>query len=136
MKKLLLIVCLIFSPLCFAQEKMVVIVNANNEASFDKVSISRMYIGRIKSFTTGEKAIVLQPNSMALQDQFNQYFLSRSSVQVKAYWSKMLFSGKAKPPRQLSSNEIVKQVESNPFYIGYVSEKDINDAVRVVFRFP
>lgn len=54
---------------------------------------------------------------------------------MKAYWSKLEFSGNGRAPQALSATEIVKLVAENPKYIGYVDAGAATASVKVVFTF-
>jgi len=62
--------------------------------------------------------------------------LKKSASQLKAYWSKLLFTGKGTPPKEIGSDaEMVSLVASNPNMIGFVDAAAVNDSVKVVTRF-
>ena len=64
---------------------------------------------------------------------FYERVICRSSQQIKAYWSKQIFSGKGTPPKAASNNdEVLKLVASNPNLIGYVDSSKVNSDVKVV----
>jgi ABC-type phosphate transport system substrate-binding protein len=52
---------------------------------------------------------------------------------MKAYWSRIIFTGRGQPPRAVaSSSEIKKAVVANPNAIGYLERKLVDDSLRVV----
>ena len=56
----------------------------------------------------------------------------KSSAQVKAAWSRLVFSGKATPPKELASSaEVKKFVAANPDAIGYVEKSAVDATVKV-----
>ena len=82
-------------------------------------------------------AIVVNPKSPLASmtaDQVSAIFLGKSTAQVKAAWSRLVFSGKATPPKELASSaEVKKFVAANPDAIGYIEKSAVDSTVKVVF---
>ena len=135
MKKLILSVIFLFTN--FAYADFAIIVHPSNESSFDESVICRIYTGKEKSFSNGNKIIpISQEPSSAATEQFNSKLLNKTSSQLKAYWSKLIFTGKGTPPKELENDsEVIKMVAANPDTIGFVSSSAVSDNVKVVFNF-
>ena len=57
----------------------------------------------------------------------------KNAAQLKGYWAKLTFSGKAQPPQVLAdSHAAVKKVAENPKYIAYVDKAAVDASVKVV----
>ena len=126
-----LILCLC-SPLVFAE--VAVIVNTGNSSEISDNDIKRMFLGKNKTFSNGEavNAINLKSGN-ATRSDFEKKVLGKSGSQVKAYWSKLIFSGKAKPLKELASDsEILSQVASTPNAIGYIDASKVDASVKVI----
>lgn len=55
----------------------------------------------------------------------------------KAYWSKMIFSGKAVPPKELANDAAVKaHVKANPDAVGYIDAASVDGSIKVLLRVP
>lgn len=131
---LVLSACLLY-PLAHAE--VAVIVHPSNAAAMDADFVNKLYLGREKSFPGGATAIPLAlADSNAAAGEFNDKVLKKSASQLKAYWSKLLFTGKGTPPKEIGSDaEMVSLVASNPNMIGFVDAAAVNDSVKVVTRF-
>jgi ABC-type phosphate transport system substrate-binding protein len=58
----------------------------------------------------------------ALRDQFTREILKKSPSQLRSYWNRQIFSGKAVPPPDLESQEeVISYVLANKGAIGYVA---------------
>ena len=117
--------------------EVVVIVHPSNSSSLDSSTISRIFTGKAKSFPGGNKAIPInQDESSSVTGEFNNKALNKSSSQLKAYWSKLVFTGKGTPPKSVGNDaEVLQLVSNNPNIIGYVSASAVNDSVKVVATF-
>lgn len=61
--------------------------------------------------------------------------LNKSANQLKAYWSKLVFTRKGNPPKEVKTDqEVITLVSANPDLIGYVDVSSVNDSIRVVLR--
>jgi len=59
--------------------------------------------------------------------------LGRSSSQVSAYWSKLVFTGKGIPPKEVSNDaQVIDLVAKNPSVIGYIDKASVTDAVKEI----
>lgn len=111
-----------------ALANIVVIVNPANSTSVNADEIVRIYTGRSNAFNAVNLA-----ESVPLRAKFDEKGVGRTSAQLKAHWSKLVFTGKGTPPAELPSEEAVLEfVAKNPQAIGYVSADKVTDAVKVV----
>ena len=139
MKTVLLIAGLVLSPL--AQAEVAVIVHPSNAATLDADSVSRLRRCPLcccyeKSFPGGAAAVPLAlSDDAAATAEFNDKILKKPSSQLKAYWSKLIFTGKGTPPKEIASDaEMVKLISSNPNMIGFVDAKAVDGSVKVVLK--
>ena len=114
-----------------------VIVHPSNDSSFEASTIKRIFTGKEKSFSNGNKGIpISQGAGSAVTGEFNKKVIKKSSAQLKAYWSKLIFTGKGTPPKEASNDaEVIKMVAANPDTIGFVSSDAVTDQVKVVQQF-
>jgi ABC-type phosphate transport system substrate-binding protein len=135
MKIIYLLSAFFISTSCMAE--VAVIVNASNSASLSDSDISRAFLGKVKAFSTGDKITIINLKyKQATRQEFEEKVLNKSASQVKAYWSKLMFSGKGKPPKELASDkDIMAFVASNPGAIGYVAKGSVDGSVKVIKTF-
>ncbi|MGZ0018926.1 hypothetical protein [Nitrosomonas sp. wSCUT-2] len=95
-----------------------------------------IYMGRIHSVGDIDPVIPYdQPQDSEIREDFYQFLMGRPIAFINAYWARLLFTGRASPPRQVTDNmSIIDIVEKNPNAIGYINERNLNDRVSVVFR--
>lgn len=93
-----------------------------------------IFLGRTNRFPNGEPAVPIdQAEGSEVRDVFYLQFANRSASQLKAYWSKIVFTGKGEPPREVSPSERVKRVlAENPHFIGYIERAEVDANVKVV----
>ena len=113
-----------------------VIVHPSNAAALDKDSIQRIYLGKTRAFPGGGEAVAISlKEGSGPEGEFTKNVLGKSAKQLKAYWAKMVFTGKGTPPRQIdSADEMVKLISANPNLIGFVPAGSAGGA-KVVGKF-
>lgn len=118
-----------------AQAQVVVVVNPKSAAgSMTADQVASIFLGKSNTLPSGAAAVAVdQPESAAVREQFYTKVTGKSSAQVKAAWSRLVFSGKATPPKELgSSAEVKKFVAGNADAIGYIEKSAVDGSVKVV----
>lgn len=122
-----------------AKADIAVIVHPSSTvSSLSNEEIKRIFLGKIQSFPNGKMAVPInQDVDSPVRQVFNKVVCKKSKSQYKAYWSKLLFTGKGTPPADVGDSIEVKQlVSQNPNFIGYVDASVVDNSVRVVFSIP
>ena len=130
MKKILSIVALsqLLIGAAYADSDIVVIVNPA-AANLTKEQVSDLFLGKIKIY----KPLDL-PNSAALKAEFYQKVSGHDLSQVKATWSRLIFTGKALPPKELPDAAAIKKaVAADPKTVGYIQKSEVDSSVKVLF---
>jgi ABC-type phosphate transport system substrate-binding protein len=135
MKKLMLAgVLSLCSVSAFAE--VAVIINPSNTSTIDIDAIKKIYLGKNKSFDNGTKVSPVDQNGTAVADEFNDKVVGKSSSQINAYWSKLVFTGKGTPPGKLDSDQaVIDFVAANNDAIGYIDSAKVSDKVKVIATF-
>ena len=118
----------------FAQ--VAVVVNPKSPlATMTADQVSGIFLGKSNTLPSGGTAAPTDlPESAATRDLFYTKVTGKSAAQVKAAWSRLVFSGKATPPKELATSADVKKfVASNPDAIGYIEKSAVDASVKVVF---
>jgi ABC-type phosphate transport system substrate-binding protein len=120
-----------------AYADVAVIVNLGNSSQISDKDISRLFLGKLKKFSNGDKAVALNLKfGSDTRKDFEEKLLNKSSTQIKAYWSKLVFSGKGKPPPELvSDKDVLALVSSDSNVIAYVDAASVDGSVKVIKTF-
>ena len=120
-----------------AASEIAVVVHPNNNNELNQKLISRIFLGKKKTFPDGTKALPLdQDSDSKTRSAFVQSVLKKSEQQIKAYWSQLLFTGKGTPPKEVGADADVKKlVSENPALIGYIDASQVDDTIKVVLKF-
>lgn len=114
--------------------EVAVIVNPANSNALSESDVSRAFLGKLKKFADGQAIeAVNSAAGNAVRIEFQQKALKKSAAQIKAYWSKRLFSGKGKPLKELSTDQdIIDFVTNTPNAIGYIDSSKVTGSVKVI----
>ena len=130
-----------FSVMCLfsslASAGVTVIVNPQNTNTLNKAEVVRIYLSKTKTFPNGKTAIPIdRSEGSAIRTQFIHEALNKDENQLKAYWSRLIFTGRGYPPKEATSDEQVKEIIAhNPDAIGYINSKSVDNTVKVVSAF-
>jgi ABC-type phosphate transport system substrate-binding protein len=114
---------------------VVAVVSAKSPiTALDKTQVADLFLGKTNRFPNGGQAVPIdQAEGLAVRDEFYDKVLGRTAAQMKAYWSKIIFTGRGQPPPSVSSDiEMRKRVSENPAAIGYIDRSLVDNSVRVV----
>jgi hypothetical protein len=106
----------------------IVVIMAPNAAPLTKEQVSNVYLGRSLDY----KPVDL-PESNATRNDFYKKATDRDASQVKAVWSRLMFTGHGQAPRVLADAAAVKKaVAADPKSVGYIDKSDVDSTVKVV----
>jgi len=116
-----------------ASAEVVVIVSQKNPATrMFSEQASQFFLGKSNLFTP-----VDLPESSAVRAEFYKKVADKDTAQVKALWSKLVFTGKATAPKEYASAaEVKKAVAADPKAIGYIEKSAVDDTVKVILTLP
>ena len=122
-------------PWAAGAQDVVPVVGAKSPiAHLDPTQVADIFLGKTSRFPDGSIALPVDQNEDSpIRDRFYAQFTGKSPAQVKAYWSKIIFTGRGQPPRQAAdSTEVKRIVSDNPHAIGYIDARQVDASVRVL----
>ena len=120
-----------------ASADVVAVVSANSTiVTLSKTQVTDIFLGRVSRFPDGAQAVPIdQAEGSTIRDQFYVKVAGKSPAQVKAFWSKIIFTGRGRPPKAVSNSiEMKKRIAENPAAIGYIESQLVDGTVRVVLQ--
>ena len=119
-----------------AMADVVVVVSAKSPVmALSKNQLIDIFLGKVSRYPDGTEAMPLdQAEGSGARDEFYAKVADKSAAQIKAYWSKIIFTGRGQPPPTVSNSlEVRKRIRENPAAIGYIDRALVDDTVRVLF---
>jgi ABC-type phosphate transport system substrate-binding protein len=118
-----------------ASTDVVTVVASNSSVtSLSGDQIGDLFLGKASRFPDGEQAVPIdQVEGSRVRDVFYKTITGKSPAQVKAYWSRLIFTGRGQPPKEVANSlEVKKLLAQNPRAIGYIERSFVDESVRVL----
>jgi ABC-type phosphate transport system substrate-binding protein len=113
----------------------VVVHPSNPVTSLTRAELSALYMKRTRSWPDGREIVPVDRQSTSrVRERFSRIVHGKSVAYVTRYWQRLIFSGRAVPPRELRSDAAVLDfVRGNAEAIGYVDAGTaVGDGVKVI----
>jgi ABC-type phosphate transport system substrate-binding protein len=129
------IVLLAWTPTPTMADVVAVVSSKSAVTTLNKNQIADIFLVKSARFPDGSPAAPIdQAEGAAVRDEFYVKVVGKTASQIKAYWSKIIFTGRGQPPPSVSNSiEMKKRISDNPAAIGYIDRSQVDDSVRVVF---
>ena len=116
----------------------VIVHTSVSDNSITADHLSAIFLGKNKALPSGAKITpVDQAETSDNRNAFYSNVVQKDRAQMKAYWSRLIFTGKGTPPKAVyGDDEVIGLVKSNPDFIGYVSGSANTAGTKVIFSLP
>ena len=120
----LLTMYVLFTAQARAADVKVIVHSSNALSSITKAKAADLFLKRVTRWESGRVVTPVDlSEKSAVRAAFSKQLLGKEVSSVKSHWQKMIFSGRATPPVELSTDaEVIEFVRNNADAIGYVSE--------------
>lgn len=119
------------------QDDVVAVVSAKSAiTTLSKNQVADIFLGKATRFPDGTQAVPIDLiEGSATRDEFYLRFTGKSAAQLKAHWSKIIFTGRGQPPKAVANSAEIKQLlAANPNAIGYIDREMADASVKVVLE--
>ncbi len=113
----------------------VVVHESNSTVAVTRAELSAIYLKRRRSWPDGREIVPLgHLSTSGLRERFSHAVHGKSVAYVTRYWQRLLYSGRAVPPRELRSDAAVLElVRHNAEAVGYVDARTpLGDGVKAI----
>ena len=118
---LILLVALSFGQAARAQGVVLVSARAGGIPELDRETAAQLYLGRRTSLPDGRSARLLDLPAGPERDLFYERLTAKNPSQIRAYWSRMVFTGRAHPPHEANDQEdALRRVLTDPSALAYL----------------
>lgn len=112
-----------------AAQAGLVVVGHPSASALTKEQVAEIYLGKNLS-----PAPIDLPLSAVQRAEFYTKVTGRDAAQIRATWSRITFSGKGQPPKEVPDVAAVKKaVVADPRALGYIDKDAVDSSVKVLF---
>jgi ABC-type phosphate transport system substrate-binding protein len=123
---------LVLSAVPACAEVVAVVGAKSPAASMSNEQVAQFFLGKSTTMTP-----IDQPDGNPVRNEFYKKVADKDASQAKALWSKLVFTGKATPPKEVASSaDVKKAVAADPKAIGYIEKSAVDATVKVVLTAP
>jgi ABC-type phosphate transport system substrate-binding protein len=117
-----------------AADVVVVVSPRNPLSSMTRRQVADIFLGKSQRFPDGRLAVPFdQAAGSAVQTQFYLLVDDKRAAEIKAYWAKMIFTGRGQPPATVGDDKQMKQaLAAQPNAIGYLDRQAVDDSVKML----
>ncbi|WP_374475048.1 hypothetical protein [Zoogloea sp.] len=136
LRALLLLVALLASSPNRA-EILIVTSNRSGPIELTRDQAEKLYLGRSSTFSDGTPASLVDLPNGQVRDEFYLKLTGKNPAQIQAYWSRLVFTGRALPPKEARSLAEARQwLTDTPNLIGYLDRNEPTTGMRILLRLP
>ena len=133
MKKVCFLIVALFLPLTAMADVAVIVSKSSPLSTVDLSELEKLYLGKTNSLGGQSVSAINQVDSSEVTTEFNRAVLNKSNSQVKAYWSKLVFTGKGTPPKEFDGDaKVLQAIQIDDKAIGYVDSGAVTGDVKVL----
>ena len=115
--------------------ELVVVVSAKSPVStLSENEVADIYLGRTTQLPGGARVVPIDlADDADRRASFYRIVCGKSAAQLRAYWSKLVFTGSGQPPREVADTEALKKlIASGTNAIGYIDSGQLDASVKAV----
>jgi ABC-type phosphate transport system substrate-binding protein len=109
-------------PSVAAEPFQIVVHGSNPVSALSAQEVSKMFLKKISRWQNGKRVTPVDLEERSLvRESFSERVHAKDTAAIKAYWQRMIFSGRDVPPPEKDSTEgVLEYVREHEGAIGYV----------------
>jgi ABC-type phosphate transport system substrate-binding protein len=102
--------------------------------ALSKNQVTDIFLGKTNHFPDGSQAVPIdQVEGSGVREEFYLRFAVKTPALLKAHWSKIIFTGRGQPPKEVPNNsEVKKLLAGNPAAISYIDKSAVDGSVKAL----
>ena len=127
--------CTVSLNISVARADVVAVVSSKSQiTALSKNQVLDIFLGKRTRFPDGSSVIPIdQAEGSAARDEFYTRLADMSPAQVKAFWARIIFTGRGQPPKSVATGlEAKRLLIADPNTIAYIDQSLVDSSVRVV----
>lgn len=137
--RLSIIACLLLMLLGMGATRAEMVVVAHPDIHLPNLSrpeVADLFLGRRQVHAEKGMLAPVDIDDEILRDAFYKGLMGLSVNRVRAYWAQQVFSGRSRPPREMSVAEAINRLQQDRLMLVYLPAEMAPPGSRVVLRLP
>jgi hypothetical protein len=127
---------LMYGPLAWSEAAIVVVTGKSSQITqLSQEEVAELFLGKRKH-SHDEAITPLDSDDSALRELFYLAVTEMDGMRIKAYWSRIVFSGQGRPPQEASITEASARLINEPGTLMYLPANQVTPEMKVVFSIP
>ncbi len=111
--------------------------NRSGPIELTREQAEKLYLGRSTTLSDGTPASLVDLPNGPVRDEFYLKLTGKNPAQIQAYWSRLVFTGRALPPKEARTLAEARQwLTDTPNLIGYLDRNELTPGMRILLRLP
>ncbi len=126
-------------PVAASAEGLVVVVNPDSGVErLTHSEVINIFLGSFRQLPSGIVAIPVDlPKSHPGREEFYRQLVGKNPAEINAYWARLIFSGRTRPPIQAEqAEEAIALVQNVVGAITYLERSKVGGKLKIVFELP
>ncbi|MDH5387566.1 MAG: hypothetical protein OEY06_03845 [Gammaproteobacteria bacterium] len=116
-----------------------IVVVASLDSPISKMSqreVTNIFMAKTNRNSEGKRVTAIELSDSDCKTEFYKVITGKTISQLKSYWSKLIFTGKGKPPRSFDENKsLVEELNNNDYAVTYIPANQLTQSMKVVYDF-
>ena len=137
MGRLVILLLFALTPLAVGAQSIVVVVNPGSGVeSLSRNDVINIFLGGFRQFPSGIPALPIDlPQGHPAREEFYRLLVGKNPSEINTYWSRLIFSGKTRPPLQATRVEDAQaMVLGSVGAITYLDRSKVDGRLKIVFE--
>lgn len=104
-------------------------------AQLTREEVAALFLGKRK-LSNDVSVVPIDSKDSALRDRFYQSVADMNGLRVKAYWSRIVFSGQGRPPQAAAAPEARERLAVESGAVTYLPADQVTPDMKIVFSVP
>lgn len=114
------------------------VIVAAKESTLDGITdkqARRVWLGKVARVNGQDVEPTERNDKSDIHANFHKIITQKNAYQLKAYWGRLIFSGKRFPPKVFQSDADIKHwLSQHVKAIAYISESSVDDSIKVLMK--
>ena len=137
MGRLVILLLFALTPLAVGAQSIVVVVNPGSGVeSLSRNDVINIFLGGFRQFPSGIPALPIDlPQGHPAREEFYRLLVGKNPYEINTYWSRLIFSGKTRPPIQAGRVEdALSMAQGSAGAITYLERGKVSGRLKIVFE--